>query len=85
MVAGRGWGRELRTGRWWVITPPSWCGPALAALRDGARTVALHLLRSRVSADLETVVESEAVLLSSGRCGRRGDGSQPARLAVRWW
>mgnify|MGYP000747682222 CR=1 FL=1 len=46
----------------WVITPTELRGPALAALRDGARTVALHLLRSRASADLERQVESEAVL-----------------------
>mgnify|MGYP003694422863 CR=1 FL=1 len=35
---------------------------ALTALADGARTVALHLLRSRASADLERQVESELVI-----------------------
>ena len=42
------------------------CGAAgrrrLVALTDGARTVALHLLRSRASADLERPVESELVI-----------------------
>src|SRR4029078_8204446 len=33
-----------------------------ARLADGARTVALHLLRSRASADLERQVESELVI-----------------------
>ncbi|MGH3560786.1 MAG: PucR family transcriptional regulator, partial [Mycobacterium sp.] len=33
----------------------------LTALTDGARTVALHVLRSRASADLERQVESETV------------------------
>ena len=37
-------------------------GTALTALADGARTVALHLLRSRASADLERQVESELVI-----------------------
>ena len=36
--------------------------PARTALADGARTVALHLLRSRASADLERQVESELVI-----------------------
>lgn len=31
-------------------------------MTDGARTVALHLLRSRASADLERPVESELVI-----------------------
>ena len=35
---------------------------ARTALADGARTVALHLLRSRASADLERQVESELVI-----------------------
>jgi hypothetical protein len=37
-------------------------GTARTALTDGARTVALHLLRSRASADLERQVESELVI-----------------------
>ena len=61
MVVAARVGREL-LGSVWVITPTELRGPALAALRDGARTVALHLLRSRASADLERQVESEAVL-----------------------
>ncbi|HNM85998.1 MAG: helix-turn-helix domain-containing protein [Mycobacterium sp.] len=58
MVAAARVGREL-LGSVWVITDAEMHEPAL---RDGARTVALHLLRSRASADLERQVESEAVL-----------------------
>lgn len=53
-------GREP-LGSVWVACPEPLQGPALRALRDGARTVALHLLRSRASADLERQVESESV------------------------
>ncbi len=54
-------GREL-LGSVWVSSPKTLRGGARRALADGARTVALHLLRSRASADLERQVESEAVI-----------------------
>jgi len=54
-------GRELM-GSVWVTCSAPLTGAALTALADGARTVALHLLRSRASADLERQVESEMVI-----------------------
>ncbi len=54
-------GREL-IGSVWVACPAPLDGAARSALADGARTVALHLLRSRASADLERQVESELVI-----------------------
>jgi hypothetical protein len=54
-------GRELM-GSVWVECSKPLRGGALAALADGARTVALHLLRSRASADLERQIESELVI-----------------------
>lgn len=54
-------GRELM-GSVWVECRKPLDGAALTALADGARTVALHLLRSRASADLERQVESELVI-----------------------
>ncbi|WP_396928147.1 PucR family transcriptional regulator [Mycolicibacterium sp.] len=54
-------GRELM-GSVWLECPAPLTGAALGALADGARTVALHLLRSRASADLERQVESELVI-----------------------
>jgi hypothetical protein len=54
-------GRELM-GSVWVACSEPLRGAALTALADGARTVALHLLRSRASADLERQVESELVI-----------------------
>lgn len=54
-------GREL-LGTVWVACSAPLRGAALTALADGARTVALHLLRSRASADLERQVESELVI-----------------------
>ncbi|MFG1929683.1 PucR family transcriptional regulator [Mycobacterium sp. NPDC048908] len=54
-------GREL-IGSVWVACAAPLRGAALTALADGARTVALHLLRSRASADLERQVESELVI-----------------------
>jgi hypothetical protein len=53
-------GRELLGSVWVGCTAPLH-GAALSALADGGRTVALHLLRSRASADLERRVESELV------------------------
>ncbi|PXY29134.1 PucR family transcriptional regulator [Prauserella coralliicola] len=54
-------GRELLGSLWVTCDGP--LDPARArALADGAHTVALHLLRSRVSADLERQVESELVI-----------------------
>jgi hypothetical protein len=54
-------GRELM-GSVWVACAAPLEGAALIALADGARTVALHLLRSRASADLERQVEAELVI-----------------------
>ncbi|GAT69970.1 pucR family transcriptional regulator [Planomonospora sphaerica] len=51
-------GREL-LGSVWVTCGSPLTGARLGALTDGARTVALHLLRSRASADLERQVESD--------------------------
>ncbi|GAB3431297.1 PucR family transcriptional regulator [Actinophytocola sediminis] len=54
-------GRELR-GSVWVSCDRPLTGARRAALVAGARTVALHLLRSRASADLERQVESDLVI-----------------------
>ncbi|MFI5509999.1 PucR family transcriptional regulator [Mycobacterium sp. NPDC051804] len=61
MVAAVRSGRELM-GSLWVACVKPLVEPERTALADGARTVALHLLRSRASADLERQVESELVL-----------------------
>ncbi|QYC41579.1 hypothetical protein Nocox_19850 [Nonomuraea coxensis DSM 45129] len=65
-VAARA-GREL-LGSVWVSCAAPLTGERLRALADGARVVALHLLRSRASADLERQVESDLVgrLLEGG-------------------
>lgn len=60
VVAARA-GREL-LGSVWVACRAPLDGARLRALADGARTVALHLLRSRASADLERQVETELVM-----------------------
>ncbi|ONI92154.1 PucR family transcriptional regulator [Saccharothrix sp. ALI-22-I] len=60
VVAARA-GREL-LGSVWVACGVPLTGVRRAALTDGARTVALHLLRSRASADLERQVESDLVI-----------------------
>ncbi|OBI90092.1 CdaR family transcriptional regulator [Mycobacterium sp. 1245805.9] len=60
VVAARS-GREL-LGSVWVACPAPLDGAERDALTDGAHTVALHLLRSRASADLERQVESELVI-----------------------
>ncbi|WP_433272205.1 PucR family transcriptional regulator [Actinosynnema sp. CS-041913] len=54
-------GREL-LGSVWVTCGGPLTGVRCAALADGARTVALHMLRSRASADLERQVESDLVI-----------------------
>ncbi|MEV0758270.1 helix-turn-helix domain-containing protein [Streptosporangium sp. NPDC050280] len=54
-------GREL-LGSVWVSCAEPLTGARRRALVDGARTVALHLLRSRASADLERQVESDLVI-----------------------
>lgn len=54
-------GREL-LGSVWVTCACPLTGVRRTALADGARTVALHLLRLRASADLERQVESELVI-----------------------
>ncbi|MQA03464.1 MAG: PucR family transcriptional regulator [Streptosporangiales bacterium] len=53
-------GREL-LGSVWVTCDAPLSSERSQALANGAHTVALHLLRSRVSADLERQVESELV------------------------
>lgn len=60
VVAARA-GRELLGAVWVACTEPL-DDARRTALADGARTVALHLLRSRASADLERQVESDLVL-----------------------
>ncbi|MGE0215852.1 PucR family transcriptional regulator [Mycolicibacterium sp.] len=60
VVAARA-GREV-LGSVWVACTADLTGAPLAALVDGARMVALHLLRSRASADLERQVESDLVI-----------------------
>ncbi|XTP33525.1 PucR family transcriptional regulator [Mycobacterium sp. TJFP1] len=60
VVAARA-GREL-LGSVWVACASPLVGDRRRALADGAHTVALHLLRSRASADLERQVESELVI-----------------------
>lgn len=54
-------GREL-LGSVWVACADPLPDAAATALAEGARVVALHLLRSRASADLERQVESELVI-----------------------
>lgn len=61
MVVAARLGRHL-LGSVWVSCSTPLTGAALSALSDGAHTVALHLLRSRASADLERQVESDLVL-----------------------
>ncbi|TXI42174.1 MAG: PucR family transcriptional regulator [Mycobacterium sp.] len=60
MVAAARAGRRL-LGSVWVVSAAPLAGAALTALTTGAQTVALHLLRSQASADLERQVESELV------------------------
>ncbi|MGV0743041.1 PucR family transcriptional regulator [Mycolicibacterium sp. XJ870] len=60
VVAARA-GREL-LGSVWVTCASPLPDARQAALADGARMVAMHLLRSRASADLERQVESESVI-----------------------
>ncbi|OMC38429.1 PucR family transcriptional regulator [Mycobacterium sp. GA-1841] len=60
VVAARA-GREL-LGSIWVTCAEPLPDARRTALADGARMVALHLLRSRASADLERQVESELVI-----------------------
>lgn len=60
VVAARA-GREL-LGSVWVACTAELRDEQLRALADGARMVALHLLRSRASADLERQVESDLVI-----------------------
>lgn len=60
-------GREM-LGSVWVMAERPLDDERAALLKDGAGTVALHLLRTRVSADLERQVESDLVnrLLEGG-------------------
>lgn len=61
MVAAVRAGREL-LGSVWVTCDEPLTGARRRVLADGAHTVALHLLRWRVSADLERQVESDLVI-----------------------
>ena len=73
-------GREL-LGSVWVLAAEPLDAARTALLREGAETVALHLLRTRASADLERHVESDLVnrLLEGGV-----DPTEPAsRLGLR--
>ncbi|MEV0050890.1 helix-turn-helix domain-containing protein [Saccharopolyspora shandongensis] len=54
-------GKEL-LGSIWVVTEHALTAAHQAALVNGARTAALHLLRARASADLERQVESDLVI-----------------------
>lgn len=73
-------GRQL-LGSIWVETPSPLDSRHEAALVEGARTVALHMLRSRASADLERQVETDLVIRLL-----EGDADAPAvisRLGLR--
>jgi hypothetical protein len=61
MVVGVRAGKELLGSVWMECAEPL-TGDRYTALVDGSRTVALHLLRSRASADLERQIESELVI-----------------------
>ncbi|MET8796977.1 helix-turn-helix domain-containing protein [Nocardia sp. NPDC004568] len=81
-------GREL-LGSVWVTCAEPLSSARRAALAEGARTVALHLLRSRASADLERQVESELVIrLLEGSpdattvAGRLGLAPAPLRVVA---
>lgn len=75
-------GREL-LGAVWVACPAPLSGQRLTALADGARTVALHVLRSRASADLERQVESDWVTrLLDGRTDAADADALVARLGL---
>ncbi|MFD3685251.1 PucR family transcriptional regulator [Nocardiopsis sp. NPDC058631] len=54
-------GREL-LGSLWVVCDAPLDAERSRALREGAHTVGLHMLRARVSSDLERQVESESVI-----------------------
>jgi hypothetical protein len=72
-------GRELM-GAVWVSCESPLSVTERTALADGARTVALHLLRSRASADLERQVESEMVIRLLD--GSADAGSSASRLGL---
>lgn len=81
-------GREL-LGSVWVTCAAPLANARRTALAEGAQTVALHLLRSRASADLERQVESELVLrLLEGApdattvVGRLGLAPEPLRVVA---
>ncbi|MGW5382265.1 PucR family transcriptional regulator [Nocardia sp. NPDC003963] len=81
-------GREL-LGSVWVACAVPLPSARCAALAAGARTVALHLLRSRASADLERQVESDLVIrLLEGSpdaatvAGRLGLAPAPLRVVA---
>lgn len=68
-------GREL-LGSLWVETATAFEPARRRVLEDGARTAALHLLRSRASADLERQVESDLVTRLI-----EGTGDAPAMIS----
>jgi hypothetical protein len=68
-------GREL-LGSLWVETGVPFDAARRRVLEDGARTAALHLLRSRASADLERQVESDLVTRLI-----EGTGDAPAMIS----
>ncbi|WP_335618036.1 hypothetical protein [Lentzea guizhouensis] len=61
LVAAVRAGRELLGSVWVEVTDPV-DAARMAALVDGARTAALHLLRSRASTDLERQAEADLVI-----------------------
>lgn len=79
-------GREL-LGSLWVTSDAPLSEQRTQLLRDSAHTVALHLLRARVSADLERQVESELVIQlldadpdTATLVGKLGLGPGPLRV-----
>ncbi|MGJ7908055.1 PucR family transcriptional regulator [Actinopolyspora sp. H202] len=81
-------GREL-LGSLWVTCQGPLPEQRRRILRESARTVALHLLRSRVSADLERQVESELVIAlleaapdTTTTLGKLGLGPGPFRVVA---
>ena len=73
LVAAVRAGREL-LGSVWVEVDADVGAGRHAALQDGARTAALHLLRARAGADLERQAEADLVIGAL-------DGGEPANLA----
>ncbi|GAB2838977.1 PucR family transcriptional regulator [Lentzea nigeriaca] len=77
LVAAVRAGRELLGSVWVEVTGPVDAARS-AALVDGARTAALHLLRSRASTDLERQAEADLVI----RLLEHPESSDVARLGL---